>query len=250
MESDPDFDRQVPKPLPRPRFRLLNVFLALAVVVILVALMLPATRSARPSARRLQCTNNLRQIVLALSNYEARYGALPPARTVDASGRPLHSWRTLILPFLDQQDLYQSIDLAKPWDDGANARAREAMPGVFRCPELGGPADATTYLAVVGTKACFLPDQPRRLADIKDGHAACLMVIEAGPSSAVHWMAPRDGDEALILDFGPEAKWNHSGGTNAAFVDGSVRFLMATTPGDAIRGMMTIDDGGPKSPPD
>ena len=58
-------------------------------------------------------------------NYEQAYNALPPAYTVDANGRPLHSWRTLILPYLEQESLYQTIDLSKPWNDPANARAVE-----------------------------------------------------------------------------------------------------------------------------
>ena len=85
----------------------------LGIGLLLVGLLVPATRSAGPAARRAQCVNNLKQIALALSQYEQTYQALPPAYTVDAKGKPLHSWRTLILPFLEQSELYKKIHLPK-----------------------------------------------------------------------------------------------------------------------------------------
>src|SRR5206468_2619679 len=99
--------------------RLLKAFTLLAVLgvlALLICLMLPAVRTARPAAYRNQCHNNLKQIALALRNYEELYHALPPAYTTDSNGNALHSWRTLILPFLGERQLYESIDLAKPWD--------------------------------------------------------------------------------------------------------------------------------------
>ena len=80
-------------------------------------LLLPAVQAAREAARRMSCSNNIKQIGLAMQNYHTAYGTLPPAYTVDAQGRPLHSWRTLILPFIEQQALYGEIDLSKPWND-------------------------------------------------------------------------------------------------------------------------------------
>src|SRR5260370_743998 len=67
---------------------------------VVIALLLPQTSSREP-ARRSQCKNNLKQIGLALHNYHDVYGSFPPAYFVDASGKPMHSWRVLILPFLD-----------------------------------------------------------------------------------------------------------------------------------------------------
>ena len=89
----------------------------MGIIVVLIALMLPAMRSAREPARRTQCRYNLKQIGLALHEYEQAFGVLPPAYTVDAEGKRLQSWRVLILPYLDQAALYKLIDLTKPWDD-------------------------------------------------------------------------------------------------------------------------------------
>src|SRR5687767_15769954 len=93
-----------------------------AILLLLAALLLPFSRGGAPreAARRMQCGNHLKQIAIALHNYHDVYHCLPPAYTVDAAGKPLHSWRTLILPFSEQKALYDQIDLTKPWDDPAN----------------------------------------------------------------------------------------------------------------------------------
>ncbi len=121
-----------------------TVLAVVGIGVVLVALMLPAVRRcAGEAARRSQCKNNLKQIALALHNYEAHYHALPPAYTVDGDGKPLHSWRTLILPYVDQQSLYSRIDLSKPWDDPANAEALTAnVANSLHCPSTPGPAES------------------------------------------------------------------------------------------------------------
>ena len=223
---DPEFDYGIRKAKPRKGFRLVELMVVVAIVVVLIALMLPAVRTSREAARRSQCTNNLKQIALALRDYEDRYGALPPAYTVDAKGRRLHSWRTLILPFLEQKALYETIDLSKAWDDPVNAKARETVVSGFHCPsEQDGPGNVTTYLAVVGEDACFWGREPRKLGEITDGLSDTMMVIEAGEESAVPWMKPVDADEALVVGLGAESRLSHAGGVNACFVDGSVRFL-------------------------
>ncbi len=121
FERDPDFNEVRPKTGSGRGFWPIKSLAVLAILALLIAFLLPATRSSRGAARRAQCTNNLKQIALALHNYEQAYKSFPPAYTVDANGRPLHSWRTLILPFLEQESLYRAIDLSKPWNDPANA---------------------------------------------------------------------------------------------------------------------------------
>ena len=116
--------RGVSRPTQRPGYTWVEYLVVLAIIVVLIALLLPpASRSGRGEARRSQCKNNLKQIGLALHNYHDIYHVFPPAYTVDGNGKPLHSWRTLILPYLDQAPLYLKIDLSKPWDDPANAES-------------------------------------------------------------------------------------------------------------------------------
>lgn len=115
----------------------------LFVILIVAAFFLPPFDQSRGEARRVQCKNNLNQIMIALSAYESAYGLFPPAYTADSDGRPLHSWRTLILPYLDQEDLYQKIDLSKPWDDPANEQAFKTAVAAYYCPSLADIAPLT-----------------------------------------------------------------------------------------------------------
>lgn len=231
---------QAPAPGRRWGFRLAGVLSVVAVIGLVVACLLPATRRAGPAAYRMQCGNNLKQIAVALCMYEEEYGCLPPAYTVDAEGKPLHSWRTLILPFAEEKRLYDKIDLAKPWDDPANRLAYEAEPYMYQCPSAVTPKGHTMYLAVVARGGCFQSTKPRALAEITDDHHGTLMVIEVPPSRAVHWMSPSDAAEELVLNAAGAEKPAHPTGTQAAFVDGSVHFLSAKLKPEILRALISI----------
>ena len=224
----------------RQGFTLVELLVVLGIIAVLIALLLPTVRFSTAAGRRSDCSNNLKQIALALRAYEARFHALPPAYTVDADGKPLHSWRTLILPFLEQIALYKKIDLSKPWDDPANAEAFQAFVGVYRCKSGVFPPSHTTYLAIVAPDACLRPGEPRSLSEITDDHAKTLLVIEVDPEHAVPWMAPTDADADVLLGFNRETAFAHPGGFTAAFVDGSVRFLSADLPADERRALVSI----------
>ena len=223
--------------------RIVTGLTVLAILTVTVALLLPSVRRARPAARRSQCRNNLRQIALALYNYEAEYHAFPPAYTVDADGRPLHSWRTLILPYLDQGPLYNSIDLSKPWDDPANAEAFKIPVLVYCCPSYRGPSGHTTYLACVGEHACFRRTVPRLISEITDGLSNTLMVVEVPSDRAVLWMSPQDADEAFLLTIRKGSLLAHTGGMEAALCDGSIRFLSADMPAATRRALFSVARG-------
>ncbi|HIE98390.1 MAG TPA: DUF1559 domain-containing protein [Fuerstia sp.] len=139
---------------------------------------------------------------------------MPPAYTVDAKGRPLHSWRTLILPYLDEQALYDSIDLSKPWDDPTNADAHEASLFSFRCPASDIPDNHTTYVGVVGANSCLHPSRPRPFSEITDGTSETLMVIELSSDQSFHWMMPRDGGAEFLSRIGAGSELAHRGGTH------------------------------------
>lgn len=217
-----------------------KVLAVLGIIVIVICMMLPAVRTAREPARRSQCTNNLKQIALALHNYADAYDALPPAYTVDASGKPLHSWRTLILPYMEEQQLYKSIDFTKSWDDPANAQAFKTVPYGYQCPSELAPDNRTTYLAILTPTSCIRPTEPRKISDITDGDRETLMVIEVDSEHAVPWMSPSDADENVVLAIGAESKLAHPGGMNGLFVDGSVRFLTAEMPVSQRRALISI----------
>ena len=241
VASDPEFGDGVSKAKSGLGCGLTQVLVSLGILVVLVALLLPAIRRAPPGAMDdARCVNNLRRIALALQDYEAAHGALPPAYTVDAKGRRLHSWRTLILPYLDQWRLYQAIDLSKPWNDPVNEKARGTVVRPYHCPSLVGPENTTTYLAVVGPGVCLRATEPRRLEEITDDQALTLMVIEAGEEEAVPWMAPVDADESKVMGVAPKSDPHHERGANACFVDGRVTSLKANMPVEVRRAMMSI----------
>lgn len=221
-------------------FTLVELFVVIAIIGMLVAMLLPNVRSAREPARRAQCMNNLKQIGLALHNYHDEYGCLPPAYTVDAEGKPLHSWRTLILPFLEHKPLYESIDLNRPWDDPANQAAFETRVSPYVCPSSDGRARHTRYLAVVGPTSCLQADRGRRLDEITDDRSLTLMVIEVADEHAVHWMSPVDASEDLLASLAAAKRQPHPHGAQGLFADMAVRILRGDTKPEALRALVSI----------
>jgi len=217
-------------------------------VAVIIALFPPVHRGREP-ARRTLCKNNLKQIALALHNYHDDYEALPPAYTVDENGNRLHSWRTLILPYLEQQNLYDleqqnlsdNIDLSKPWNDPVNAEALNNAPAIYRCPSANLPDGHTNYLGLVGESLCFHPTRGRTFSEITDGTVNTLMVMEVPQKNSVLWMSPQDADEQMFLSLNKDDKVAHSGGIQAAFADGSARFLSADLAAETRRAIMSIN---------
>jgi hypothetical protein len=212
----------------------------LAVVLLLVALLLPARRGAREPALRNGCMSNLRQVVYALQAYESEHGSLPPAYTVDAEGNRLHSWRTLILPYIEESQLFQKIDLSKPWDDPANADARRAVVNLYSCPSAMLEEGMTTYFGVVGPNAVFSGSVGRNLSEITDRLEDTIVVIDGDPDQAVHWMSPQDITADKVLSYGSETNTNHPGLIVAAFLDGHATPLPLNSAADDLRAMLTI----------
>ncbi len=195
----------------------------LVVPAVLVALLLPAVQAAREAARRAQCVNNLKQIALAMHNYESAYGCFPPVATYGKDGKPLVSWRVLILPYLGQQSRYEQFHLDEPWDSPHNKPLGEHGPNVFKCPSEPISEELTAYEVVVDPHSMFT-GEPKgvTVASVVDGTSNTVLVVES--TSPVPWTKPEDlslagGD--LALEMGSK----HPGGLNAAMADGSIRFF-------------------------
>lgn len=206
------------------RFRLTpaRVILGLVAIVIAIAFLLPAQRGTREAPNRTQCLNNVKQILLALHNYREAHGTLPPAYTVDDEGNRLHSWRTLILPYLDQQELYDEINLTKPWDDPANAEARETVVYIYYCPSSPVELDETTYLAVIGPDGAFSGSDGKRWEDLPAGAANTIAIVDVSYQHSVHWMSPNDISVDELLAYDTETRLHHGKSLVCGFADGSV----------------------------
>jgi hypothetical protein len=215
------------------------------VAFVLIALLLPAVQAAREAARRAQCTNNLKQIGLAMHNYHDVYGSFPPRAVKDPSGKPLLSWRVLLLPYLEEQNLYNQFRLDEPWDSPTNRPLAEAMPNLFKCPSNPTlPPGMTAYEVVAGPNTIF-PDgeggrSAIRFADITDGTSNTILVGEAG--RPVRWTEPDDIPiDTTEQNFGFSSL--HRGGWNILMGDGAVRFLKNSIAPAVLKALLSRNGG-------
>jgi hypothetical protein len=189
---------------PKQRPTAIATLIAVFIVLILIGLLLPAVQSARPAARRNQCMNQLKQIAIGVLNYYDVNKAFPPAFVTDANGEPMHSWRVLILPYVEEAVLHRKYNFNEPWNGPNNSKLAGQIPLVFRCPshdgETGANALETQYFAIVSPKTIWPESAARTYRDISDGTANTIMVIEAS-GLGINWMEPRDVtlDEAVEL---------------------------------------------------
>lgn len=214
-----------------------------AVVVAAVILLLPVSRGgAREAARRSQCASNLKTIGRAIDAYSREHGSLPPPFSVDADGHPLHSWRVLLLPYLDE-GAAGAIDVEKRWDDPANATAGLATAEPYRCPSLRAPAGTTTYHLVVSPEGLVRPDRSAPREEAASADRNTILVIESPEGRAVPWMG--GGDDGVEVLMGSD-EGCHAGGVMALFADGSVHFLrIGSLPLDVRRSLITPEADTP-----
>src|SRR5262245_25629021 len=118
----------IPSPRARRRgFTLVELLVVIAVIALLMGLLLPAVQKARESASRISCGNNLKQIALALHHYELNHRSLPASRL----GTQGPTWAVLLLPYLEQQGLYQEWNLGLTYYDQNDTARRTTLPTYF-----------------------------------------------------------------------------------------------------------------------
>jgi len=203
-----------------------------------------------PSANhRRTCRNNLMDIVIALQCYHDKCGSFPPAYVADASGRPMHSWRVLLLPYLEQESLYKRYNFNEPWDGPNNSKLAAHMPAVYRCPSdarSASPTD-TSYVVVVGPGTAWPGARGVPMGSIRDGTSNTILVVESS-SSGINWMEPRDLHTlqmpATINPVNGQGICScHHECAQVGFADGSVRTLNNGVPSNTIQALLTISGG-------
>jgi hypothetical protein len=197
-------------------FTLVELLAVLAIIGTLIGLLLPAVQRVREASRRMQCSNNLKQMGVALANYEQAKKRFPPGN--EQTGQRFHAWSSYVLPFLEQSTVSDRIDYSKHWDDvgGNSAIADQTIP-TYVCPSgiksFAGKQDyagvlgssinrngeqlaivnskdlqfltsgvlyATgTTLYVPGTVPAQQPRLPASVAQVSDGLSKTLLVTEA-----------------------------------------------------------------------
>lgn len=212
---------------------------------VLVGLLLPAVQSAREAGRRNTRQNNLKQVLLATHMYAAGHGhVFPPQAICDGEGKPLLSWRVMLLPYVGQEALFKEFRLDEPWDSEHNRPLVARMPALFADPSADPEALAgglTTIQVLTGGATVFaVPNQGMHLRDITDGTSKTLLIVEAMPDRAVPWTKPEDHP------FDPERPLDGIGNPHRSggvflggFCDGSVHAFNPDVDPDVFKAMVT-----------
>jgi hypothetical protein len=197
---------------------------------------------------RMLSMNNLKLMSLAMHNYHDANGKFPPVANLSKDGKPLLSWRVHILPYVEQQALYQQFHLDEPWDSEHNLKLAKILPKVYVHPAHPRLAvdGKTVYVAPVGPKTIFSQKEGTKMSEITDGTSNTLMMVEVDPANAVIWTKP---DDWQVNDKEP-GKGLLDGGKKtftAALVDGSVRVFPADIEKSDLRRLFQMNDGEPLS---
>ena len=212
------------------------------------------------------CSNNLKNITFALHSYASDHGCFPPVYMADKYGKPKHSWRTLILPYIERKDLYDSYDFDEPWDGPNNRKLTGIHVDLFQCPATETTKKSlTNYMAVTGPGTVWPDDNGVRMEDITDGTSNTILLVELADSD-IHCMEPRDIslDEALGKHLDNKARvptsTHYTEATylyksmpiagHIAMADGSIRRLYKRPPRQDIAAMLSINGGDTVKQPD
>lgn len=214
-----------------------------ATIGTLVGLLLPAVQAAREAARRMESSNNLKQLGLALHNFESANKSFPSTAILDKqTGKPLLSWRVAVLPYIEQAGLYNEFHLDEPWDSPHNIQLLPRMPATYRHPSRNLAPGHTIYLAPVNDQTILRKDKPAKMREIIDGTSNTIMLVEAGDAAAVPWTAPDD----LEIDLTDPLKNLLAPNMpifQACFGDGSVHALSADIDLNMLRALFTRAGG-------
>ncbi len=254
----------------RSAFTLVELLVVIAIIGILVGLLLPAVQAAREAARRMSCSNNLVQFGVALHNYEMAHRVLPPG-TVDASGPIVHlpvgfhhNWIVQILPMLDEQVAYRSMDHSQSVYAKANLPVRGLRLSIATCPSDWNDGPYSNYAGVhdsrevpidVDNNGVLFLNSALALNDISDGVSHTLFVGEKYiDPTELGWVS---GTRATLRNMGSPINYGRGGGGTAGlpagFVGGfqsSSTQLNSTDEAYLIDEMQEAEDLGDAEPPD
>jgi Protein of unknown function (DUF1559) len=166
---------------------LLKPLVIVSAIGLFLSLLLPTVGSRE--IHETPCQRNLRSLRTAFDMYHEKHGHYPPPFVADANGKPMHSWRALILPYLDEE-LEKAYDMNEPWDSPRNRQLVSRMPEVFRCPsDKRMPLGMTSYFCVIGPGRLKQGAIWQKTTDFTD--QSTILLIESN-TARVNWLEPRD----------------------------------------------------------
>jgi hypothetical protein len=189
------------------KYSVRSLCLLVTVVAVLMALGVPfanLVRRAQRVALSMSAQSPLNQLSVALQNYHLTYGSLPPAVVTDSNGKAMHSWRVLILPFIEEGNaLYQRYDFSEPWNSINNSKLLDQMPRIFHSPSERPSSKFTNMVAIAGQGTAFPSDKSVRYDEMKDGLENTALLTEI-TLSTIPWTQPVDLDVSAWADQQPK----------------------------------------------
>ena len=245
-----------PRKTSQSAFTLIELLVVIAIIGVLIALLLPAVQAAREAARRIQCTNNLAQLILATQNYAGAFEVYPPGVTDDPSSGPIpdlpvgkhYSWICQILPFVEERNAFNKLNFDTGVYNVANDTIRSATFNTFLCPSdprssqagSGTPAQSNYAGCHHDVEApiddnnhgVFFLNSALRYDDIPDGTSNTIFFGETtGFTPTLGWAS---GTRATLRNTGTTLNFLAPGGLGTNF-DGTTTpaELTPTTPANA-----------------
>ena len=198
----------------------------------------PTTANSPEKTR--ESVNHLKQLALAMHNYYSKHQHFPPAVVVGPDGKTPHSWRVELLPYLDEQNLFDQYRLNEPWDSPANKQVLEKMPSVMRSPYEDATSLNSSYYVFTGPGTIFDGPNGTTFQAITDGTSNTLLIVESKQNTP--WTRPED------LPFDPkhpptQVKGYVGGRFLAALADGSVHVFRNENVKDQLAWLIQRADG-------
>ncbi|HBJ37612.1 MAG TPA: hypothetical protein DDZ51_23220 [Planctomycetaceae bacterium] len=222
----------------------------------------PALTSIQTNRLRVQSIRNIERIASALNAYAADHGTYPPPVIRRPDGTLMHSWRVLVLPYLDQKELFNDYDMNQPWDSPSNLELTSRMPAVYRAASSQLYGSDAAYFLITGPGTLFPPApasdpagsfRPLSPGAVSDDHGQTLLVVEASSLTSNYypsWLEPHDLDVTLMqgvigTSSGREMGGVNVGGAVVATVDGRSHFLSDQTSPSTVMALITVSGGEP-----
>ena len=217
-----------------------------AIIGTLVGLLLPAVQAAREAARRNTSMNNMKQIMVALHNYHDMRKHLPAHASFNDAGKPLLSWRVLILPMIGESELYEQFHLDEPWDSEHNRPLVSQMPEIYLDPSSKFRVEdgKTHYLGAKGKEYAFDgTEKGRQFKSFHDGISNSIMVLQVNDQRAAVWTKPDDWERDPERPLQGLTGSVHPGIFLAGFADAHVQVVATDIDVEVFQHLLTIAGG-------